>query len=392
MAKKELFRQEALKKLSSPDKLDEPIRIVKSHNWLIAISIIGLLLAVGAWLFYGHVTVTVKGEGILINKSGFAEVRTSFSGRIDSMFVSIGDTLKKGQLIATVSQMSLSFEINKLETEHHKIQHKYKNLLHYSSKETRNYRIEELIKNRDQIDFKLARLNKMLTGEEEWISESLRIEKEGYEQDILGVREELFDLENYSSERLIAMQQRLIELKADIFYSRNLFEYKRRVVSPYDGVVTEVMLGNGDVFDNATSVISLEKSNYKKDELIALFYVNASEGKKIKKGMEVFVSPSTVIPEEHGYMKGEVVSVSKYPATKRGMQATLRNDELVSALAGSELMVAVEVQLHRENNFSGYEWTTALGPEAAIVSGILAKARIVIEKKPPISLIFPNLF
>lgn len=388
---KELFRQEALKKLSSPDKLDEPVRIIKSRSWLVVSAIIALVVSVGVWSFLGHVTVAVKGEGILINKSGFAEVRTSFSGRVDSMQVSIGDTLERGQLIASVSQMDLSFEISRLEIEHRKIQQKYLNLLNNSSDEIREQKIKELNEKRHQLDLYLRGVNRRIS-ESDYASEELLLEKEGYEKSVLSVGEELFELESFSNDRLIALQQRLIELKAEIFYKRNMYELKSRIVSPYDGIVTEVMLGNGDVFNNATNVISLEKSDYRKDELIALIYVNASEGKKVKPGMEVFVSPSTVVPEEHGYMKGEVLSVSKYPSTKDGMQTTLRNDELVNVLAGSGLMVAVEVKLNRGRSFSGYEWTTESGPEAAIVSGILADARIVIEKKAPITLVFPNIF
>ena len=37
--------------------------------------------------------------------------------------------------------------------------------------------------------------------------------------------------------------------------------------------------------------------------------------------MEVQLSPSTVPAEEHGYLLGDVISVSQFPATAQGMYA-----------------------------------------------------------------------
>lgn len=67
-----LFRQESLERLSSPERLDELMTIVNLKTWL-PLGTIGVLLGIGLiWSLVGRIPVTTTGEGILVNKSGAA--------------------------------------------------------------------------------------------------------------------------------------------------------------------------------------------------------------------------------------------------------------------------------------------------------------------------------
>ncbi|MEM9004967.1 MAG: hypothetical protein AAGE59_15770 [Cyanobacteria bacterium P01_F01_bin.86] len=61
-----LFRQEALERLSSPERLDELMTIVNLKTWL-PLGTIGMLLGVGLiWSLVGRIPVTTTGQGKLV--------------------------------------------------------------------------------------------------------------------------------------------------------------------------------------------------------------------------------------------------------------------------------------------------------------------------------------
>jgi HlyD family secretion protein len=388
---KTMFRDEALKRLASPDRLDESISITKPGNWISLATITFLIVAIVCWSFLGNITSYVNGDGILINEAGVSEVKTSFSGRLNGLLAEVGDTIQQGQIIATVEQLDKGFEIKRLEIQHREIQKKYTWLLENKAIETRRKAIGERKAFHSKTTMSIDAIeNALLT--DTLLYDSLVNEKEELEKEVTIIHEELMELENYSEARLLEMKSRLLELQSEIIYKKNILKLQSEIYCPYSGVVTEVMLNNGDVFSNSTSILTLENADYNKDELIALIYVNAHQGNRVKVGMQVYVSPSTIKAEEYGYLEGEVTYVSRYPSTYQGMNRVLRNEKTVEALSVDGLPLAIEVKLKVDSNaFSGYRWTSSQGPRTAVVSGILANARILIESKAPITLVIPSL-
>lgn len=64
-----LFRQESLERLSSPERLDELMRLVTLKTWL-PLGTIGILLGLGLiWSIVGRVPVTTSGHGMLVQAS-----------------------------------------------------------------------------------------------------------------------------------------------------------------------------------------------------------------------------------------------------------------------------------------------------------------------------------
>jgi len=126
--------------------------------------------------------------------------------------------------------------------------------------------------------------------------------------------------------------------------------------------------------------------------LQGVFYVPAGEGKHIKNGHLVRITPSTVKAEEFGFMLGEVASISTYPITPQGMEETLKNPALAQEFAGegSPLEVNADLQSSTEN-FSGYQWSSGRGPEIGIQGGTKCTVSIVVEKRRPISYVLPIL-
>lgn len=168
---------------------------------------------------------------------------------------------------------------------------------------------------------------------------------------------------------------------------------REKVVTPYSGHILEIKINEGDLVERGTPVLSVELLTAGgRQDLDAIIYVPPTEGKKIKPGMDVQISPSTVKREEFGVMLGKVASVGEFPATYQGMFRLLGSDELVQALSAGGAPIEVHVELTPdEETVSGYKWSSPQGPPTRIDSGTLCTARITLREQRPLSLVLPVL-
>src|SRR5687767_9357951 len=110
MAKK-LFRQAALDRLASPERLDELMRVTSPMGW-IALAALGVaILAAAIWGFVGEITTKVDGPGILLRGEAVLDVTASAEGRLVSVDVGVGDVVKVGQLVARIEQPDLELRL-----------------------------------------------------------------------------------------------------------------------------------------------------------------------------------------------------------------------------------------------------------------------------------------
>ena len=109
-----IFREVSLNRLSSPEQLDQRIKVTSPRGWL-ALVALGLLLA-GAiiWSFVGSIPTKIAGQGILLNDGGVFSLTHDTSGQVIDVRFSAGDTVKKGDVIARIEQPELVEEINSL--------------------------------------------------------------------------------------------------------------------------------------------------------------------------------------------------------------------------------------------------------------------------------------
>jgi len=163
------------------------------------------------------------------------------------------------------------------------------------------------------------------------------------------------------------------------------------VESPYAGRVVEVRVAPGTLVSPGTPLVTVEPEGEVADGLEVAIYLAASDGKKVTKGMSVHVVPANVRREEYGYLIGEVIYVSDYPATQQSMRSTLQNEELVRELSGSLSPIELRAKLIRADTLSGYQWSSQQGPPVKISAGTPAQAEIVVRRQPPISLLIPAL-
>ena len=104
----QIFSQDALDKLRSPEKLDEMLPITTPINWMALISILVLLFSIVLWSIFGAFTVKADGMGLIMDSAGVLNISHVASGKISKLYVKPGDEIKKGDLIAHMEQASQS--------------------------------------------------------------------------------------------------------------------------------------------------------------------------------------------------------------------------------------------------------------------------------------------
>lgn len=106
-----MFRQEALERLRSPDRLDKLFSPTTPVSWMALASVMLLVLAVLIWSFFGVIANKVSGVGLIMDTAGVINVTHGTGGRLAEMKVKPGDRVKKGQVIAIIEQPALEAQL-----------------------------------------------------------------------------------------------------------------------------------------------------------------------------------------------------------------------------------------------------------------------------------------
>lgn len=145
----DLFRKVSLDKLSSPEQLDELIKVTSTKAWFALMAIGCILISAIVWGFFGSIPTKISGQGILINNGGVFSVQHHTSGQVIDIRFNPGDMVKKGDVIARIEIPELALKINSLQN----------NLVDMESNkqmESSKYKeVEKEIKRlREQLDYK----------------------------------------------------------------------------------------------------------------------------------------------------------------------------------------------------------------------------------------------
>lgn len=166
---------------------------------------------------------------------------------------------------------------------------------------------------------------------------------------------------------------------------------KSKIVSTQAGCILEVTASNGQVVNPGTPIASINTESTG-GKMLAITYFPVKDGKKIKPGMPIQITPDTVQRERFGGIIGKVVSVSPFPITPQGAALELGNQELVKKLTAGEPRIAITAELETdESTFSGYRWSSSKGPKLKVSSATTTTVRVQIEQRAPITFVLPIL-
>lgn len=469
-SKNNLFRKEALDRLSSPERLDQLMQIAQPKKW-IPLAAMGSLIAVGiTWSIFGRIPITIAGQGVLVFPSRVVSLQASTSGQILELKIRPGDRVKKGQVLATIDQTELQKQLDLARQKLAQLQEQDRNANLLKSQRTaldtdaiqqQRQALEQSLQATEAVTPLLREKGlESIQKERENLQEQLRITQSLVPtfQQRLELRQELRREGAVSSDAVLAAQQEFLntQVKTDEIESRlkqldvreadaqrqflaNLNSVKElqaqlaalntklagqleqdsavaanrqkemqdtqativqlelqlkgdsQIVSNFDGRVLEVPVVSGQSLEKGgrIGVIEAEDSSSK---LVSVAFFPVSEGKKIQKGMELQVTPSTVKRERFGGIIAKVTDVSSFPITKESASAVVGGPEILQGLISQGPQIQVFAELEPDNStVSKFRWSSSKGPEAQVTSGTTTSVRVKVDEQSPISFVFPIL-
>ncbi|RUR72306.1 NHLP bacteriocin system secretion protein [Chlorogloeopsis fritschii PCC 9212] len=195
------------------------------------------------------------------------------------------------------------------------------------------------------------------------------------------------------------------ELQQSIEKTNQIREVKRRIaqlelqlakesniISKYNGQILELSVVPGQIVNSGIRLGSIEAED-PKTKLASLVYFANKDGKQIKPGMSVQVTPSFAKREREGGIVGKIANISSFPVTTQDIAAQVGNQEIAATLAGKgEGKVQAFVELQEDPTTpSGYKWSSSQGPLLKLSSGTTTSVQVKVGETAPISYIIPIL-
>lgn len=99
-----LFRDSSLKKIQSPEHLNDLLQVSSPGLWSIVISVSVLLLTGLIWAMTGSISDTVHTEGVVFPQNGVEIIRSAEGGQVRDVLIMAGDSVDAGMTVAVMAQ------------------------------------------------------------------------------------------------------------------------------------------------------------------------------------------------------------------------------------------------------------------------------------------------
>ncbi len=407
-----IFREAAAQRLSSPEQLDQLMRITSPAGW-VALVALGLLLGCAvAWGLWGSIPTKVQGSGILMSRGGVFSVSARASGAVQAVFFREGDPVTAGQVVATIGQPGIRDKILAAEDKIKELQARYDQQrtfgLRQLALEKRSIAAQraDLRQTNQALKDQLKVLEKRLKDQQRLVglglitratalntqvqvddrTESIRQNRNKIEQ--LSIQ--ALQTRSRIDEDLLRIQNQIESARDRLYSLQTVLEQNSNAMSVYNGIVISVDVKPGDVVQTGSQLMTVEMTGEHSRFLEAVLYFPASQGKKVARGTEAHVSPLTVKKDQYGSVIGLVTSVSPFPSNPDAMKSVLQNEEMVRNLSKNGAPIEIRVALVPDSRtFSWYKWTSSEGPPVSIDAGTVCTGSAIVKRQPPIQLVIP---
>ncbi len=415
MKNPQIFRQSAIERLSSPEQLDHLLQVTDARAWLALVGI-GLLLAVLLlWALFGSIPTRINAQQCILVKNGGVGVVTSVAGgRLTDLSVERGDMVTRGQIIGRIEQLDALQKIKSTEARLKEVQAQYQQALKVAREgallreNATRQQLQRLSGQLQASQHKSALLKDRLEAQTRLYEQGLitkqtliatqldlsnaQQESESVKAQIRQQEVRVLDEKKQSDNEVTQAKNQLDDVQRQIELALREAKGSTLILSQYTGRVLEVKVGEGQLVERGMPLLSIEASGSNFNEIEAYVYLPAADGKKVKPGMRVEISPSTVKREEYGFLQAFIASVADYPSTEQGLMRIFGNDNLVKQLTGNNPPIQLVASLKpAPGNPGNYAWSTRSGPPFAIQSGTLCAADITLAEQRPITLVLPFL-
>jgi len=404
---KKLVRKARLERLASPEQLDSLMQVNSPVGWLALLSLGFIIVIIVLWSFFGTIPDKVNGQGILTR--GVHVVTSETIGLVTEIKVNHDAKIKTGAVIAHISQERMNRKIRHKEQEIAELSERNKEEL---ATLQNNIKAKKRALDEEKRSIEAAIIN--INNRIRTLQERVKRRERGYKQGIISLvklqetKNELSNEKNKKRDKQVRLKgiisdrkesDRQLQTKAfshattlnrkkreldDLVKTRDT---KSKVTSPYDGRIVEINAEVGSLVKVGDRILTIESE---KDELKAVCYTPAiAGGKKIKRGMKVQISPSTVKSSDYGFIIGKVQSISHRPVSNDRMRDILKNEKLIEQFTRNGAPFELVVILEQAQTPSGYRWTSSQGPPISVDSGTLCNAFVIVARKRPIEYVIP---
>lgn len=104
MESNQLFSKEALDKLRSPERLDNLLSVTNPISWMLLTAILIFIISIIVWSIFGAFTDKAEGMGLIMDSAGVVDIYHIAGGKVTDIYISKGDVVKNGDLIAHIVQ------------------------------------------------------------------------------------------------------------------------------------------------------------------------------------------------------------------------------------------------------------------------------------------------
>jgi HlyD family secretion protein len=407
----QIFRDISLERLSSPDELDRLLKVTDSKAWMSQLALIALLGMALAWGFLGRLPSVVMGQGVVIRKGGVLNIVSAGSGVLDEIHVEVGNNIRAHQILGRVAQPAM---MERLKGAQEALAEAQREMVrsHAMLESERKLAIDTIARKRanaeresTHLEAQAALANEQVLALDTLFKDGIVTKQKTIEarQNVAAIEDQIASFQaqikelnaaEYFAESKVLQgdaekQQRIQDLQRNLNAAKSELDIAENVVSPYDGEVLEIKVSRGATVGVGEPLLSIQPEV---QDLQVLVYVPAEQAKNVITGMDVKISPSTVKPEEFGFIKGKVTYASGFPDTPAELMRNFENEVLVKALTQAGPVTELHVEMEKNPKTpSGYQWSSPKGPSVTISGGTLCKAEIITRWQAPITLVLPFL-
>ncbi|MGH6896617.1 MAG: NHLP bacteriocin system secretion protein [Geminicoccaceae bacterium] len=407
-----IFRQTALDRASSPERLDETISIVSMRSWLLLLGL-ALIIAAGVlWGWFGSVPTRVYGQAIIVSEgSATHALKPLFAGRIVEVLAGRATSVKTGQELVHMRIPSLEQELRAAEELLEALSDAQLNMQARDAERKRT-RDEAFAQQERALQQRIADGQRHIRTLESQLADLESLLGEGFttrirvndaqeqldagrgalaqaQTDLAAVASERIRTDADDANRLDQLTQQMIDQNGRVKVLRDRLQEASTIESPIDGLIEEVDVSVGSVVAEGQVLMTIKTHS---TGFEALSFVPAVQGNLVLPGMAAHLAPVGVKEEEFGTIRGKVQTVSDHPVSKRAAAELLQNDELVEAFFEDGPPIEVRVVLEADpNTASGFAWWAGKGPPFAVTAGTLGWVSVTVREQPPVTLVLPAL-
>ena len=469
--KRRIFRQQALDRLSSPERLDRLMQVVSPKDWLPLGGLVVFGLLAILWSIFGKIPITVTGKGVLINPRRVVQLQSSISGQLKALSIRDGQCVEKDDILAIIDPSDKKQQLQQQRDKLSQLTQQIEKTTLLRQQRTKLER-ETITAERTSLQQKLQDAQKLTPRLQEDGLNSIAQQRRSLQQSLkdaeeltpilqqrLAKQEELQKLGAISQERVLQAEQeyrqsrrqisetqaqlqqlRLQETELQQRYRENLnnitqistelekldslskqleqnnLEANNReqnqvqevqqaiarlqkevadksiIKSPHAGCIVEITATVGQYVNPGTRLGNLQTGKEAR-EMMGVTYFAVEDGKKIRPGMVISLTPDIVKRTRYGGIVGAITEVSPFPVTSEGATSVVGNPEVVKQLMGEAggKIEAIARLKPDSTTFSGYSWSSSDGPQLEISPGTTTTVRVTVEQRSPISFVLPIL-